>query len=155
MLHHITLDILKKESMSGIELMDEIEYYTDWRPSPGSIYPLLSKLEEQSLIKLVKSDDPNLKRYALTKTGVKAKEEQRKLKPVLKSRFYSIQKIFWKLFEGMSETLFDNYLGLLKAIERIHPLIKNNPEASLKVQNLLLETMKEINQVKGQLEESK
>ena len=79
MLRHIILNTLRRDPMSGSELMDEMEYYTDWRPSPGSIYPLLAKLDEQGLIELVKSEDLSLKRYALTSAGIKAVKEHRKL----------------------------------------------------------------------------
>ena len=68
---HITLDSIKNMPTSGSELMDEIEYYTEWRPSPGSIYPLLSRLCDQGLIRLVDSDDPSVKRYTLTPDGLK------------------------------------------------------------------------------------
>jgi len=132
--------------------MDEIEYYTDWRPSPGSVYPLLSKLEKAGLIELVELDEPSLKRYSLTKAGIKVIEERRKMEPNLRSHFHSIQKIHWKLFEGMHENLFENYSRLLKAIEKIHPLIKNNPEASSRIQELLLETAKKVENISRQLE---
>jgi len=155
MLRHITLNILKKEPISGTELMDEIEYYTDWRPSPGSVYPLLSKLEEQGLIELVESDDPTLKRYILTKSGIQLLEEYRKFEPNIRSRYHSIQKIYWKLFEGMDETLFETYSRFLKAIEEIHLLIKDNPEASSMIQKLLIEASKKLEKIFKELEKQK
>lgn len=151
MLHNITLGILKREPMSGIELMDEIEDYTDWRPSPGSIYPLLSKLEEQGQIKPIESDEPSLKRYALTQSGMTTLEENRKLEPHIRSRFHSIQKVYWKLVEGMHEDLFETQSQLLNAIEKIHPLLKNNPEASSKIQRVLRETAEKIDDIHRQL----
>jgi len=155
MLQHITLDILRRGARSGVELMDEIEFYTDWRPSPGSVYPLLSKLEEQGLIEYVESDDPSLKRYALTKSGVQLLEEHRKFKPNLRSRYHSIQKIYWKLFEGMDEPLFETYLSFLKTIEKIHPLIKDNPEMSLRIREVLLEVSTKVEKVYNLLEKEK
>lgn len=155
MLHHITLGILKLEPRSGTELMDAIEYYTDWRPSPGSIYPLLSKLDEQGLIMPVESDDPALKKYALTPTGIKAIEKHRKIGPDFRSRYHSIQKMYLKLFRGMHEDLFEAYSRLFNAIERIHPLIKNNPEASSKIQEFLQETAEKIKEINRQLEKQK
>lgn len=152
MLRHITLDILKREPSSGSELVDEIEYYTDWRPSAGSIYPLLSKLEKQGLIQLVESEDPSLKRYALTPAGVKAIEEQRKLQPGPKAHYHSVQKIYWKLFEGMNEDLFEAQSALLEAIEKVHPLLKSNPRASSKINELLQETAEKIKEISRQLE---
>ncbi len=135
--------------------MDEIEYYTDWRPSPGSVYPLLSKLEKQGLIELVESDDPTLKRYALTKSGLQLIEAYRKFEPNIRSRYHSIQKIYWKLFEGMNEDLFETFSRLLKAIEEIHLLIKDNTEASSMIQKLLLEASKKVEKIFEELEKQK
>jgi len=137
--------------MSGSELMDEIEYYTDWRPSPGSIYPLLSKLDELGLIEFVESEDPFLKRYALTSTGLGAIEEHRKVDSHIRSRYYSIQKMYWKLFRGMDEGLFEAYFGLLMALENIHLLLERNPEAVPMVQDLLRGTAKKVEEISGQL----
>jgi len=151
MLRNITLSILKREPMSGIELMEEIEEYTDWRPSPGSIYPLLSSFEKRGLIKPIESDDPSLKRYALTQSGITALEEHRKLEPHIRSRFYSIQKIRWILFEGMDEGLFESQSRLLKTIEKINPLLKSSPEASSNVQKLLQEVTEKVEEIHRQL----
>jgi DNA-binding PadR family transcriptional regulator len=46
------LYMLGERPMNGAELMDAMESmsYGAWRPSPGSIYPLLSKMVEERLI---------------------------------------------------------------------------------------------------------
>jgi hypothetical protein len=43
-LRHYVLNLLREKPMSGSELMDEIEEETGgrWKPSPGSLYPLLA-----------------------------------------------------------------------------------------------------------------
>lgn len=58
--------ILSKTEMTGSELMDEIETQTNgwWKPSPGSIYPLLKSLEEDSMIS--KKEDG---KYSITEKG--------------------------------------------------------------------------------------
>jgi len=155
LLYHITLGIFKQKPMAGSELVESIEYYTDWRPSPGSIYPLLAKLQEQGLIEVTESDDASLKRYALTPKGLEAVEEHRRHKPHLRSRYHSIQKIYWKLCEEIPEDLFEAQSHLLEIIERIHILIRNNPEASLKIRNLLQETTEQIREIQSQLERKK
>jgi DNA-binding PadR family transcriptional regulator len=55
--------------MNGAEIMDGIENMSQgwWRPSPGSVYPMLEEMAQDGLIK--KRDDG---RYELTS---KAKEE--------------------------------------------------------------------------------
>ena len=54
--------ISKSESpISGYSLMKLIEEETGfWRPSPGSIYPLLTSLEEEGLVKHFKEKDKKL-----------------------------------------------------------------------------------------------
>jgi DNA-binding PadR family transcriptional regulator len=44
---------LNERPKNGAEIMDAIEAmsYGNWRPSPGSIYPMLNKMVEEGLIK--------------------------------------------------------------------------------------------------------
>ena len=152
LLHHITLDIINREPMSGSELMDEIEYYTDWRPSPGSIYPILSKLGKEGLIEIVESEDLSLKRYALTPAGRTVVEDHRQhAYPHVKSRFHSLQKTYWILFEGMPEDVFEAFSKLLETVEKTAPLLERNPEASAKIQELLRDTTKKIEKIRRQV----
>ncbi len=149
MLQHITLSILEAKPMSGSELMDEIEYYTDWRPSPGSIYPLLSKLGEEGLIEQLTSEDPFLKRYSLTPSGVKEVEKRKGLEPQIRSRHNSLQKIYWRLFRKMDSSLFEAYLRLLNALEEANPLLATRPEAAQQIRDLLMKTSASIEEIMG------
>jgi len=56
--------------MSGTEIMQALHDKTEgeWHPSPGTIYPLLSSLEESGIIKTVKVEGRS-KTYSLTETG--------------------------------------------------------------------------------------
>ncbi|MDA4125028.1 MAG: PadR family transcriptional regulator [Thaumarchaeota archaeon] len=62
-LRMMVLTILRTSPKNGVEIMDGIESMTRgwWRPSPGSIYPLLKQLDEDGLVKA--KDDG---RYQLT-----------------------------------------------------------------------------------------
>jgi DNA-binding PadR family transcriptional regulator len=155
LLLHISLDIFKKKPTSGSELMDEIEYYTEWRPSPGSIYPLISKLCGHGLIELVDSDDPSVKRYTLTKEGIKKIKEHNEQGPNFESRFHSIQKIYWMLFKGINKDLFRALSKLLETLENGYPLIMNDSVSSLKVREKLLETAERIEKIYKKLENKK
>lgn len=70
-LRYRLLKMLSEKSMSGSEIMSEIEKQTNgyWKPSPGSIYPLLSWLQDQGYIKESVQQDPGIRRYALTDPG--------------------------------------------------------------------------------------
>jgi DNA-binding PadR family transcriptional regulator len=75
-----TLQSLSKEPHSGYELIAKIKEKTngDWIPSKGAVYPILSSLEKEGLIR-VKSIGPRSKRvYQATPTGRKLIQEMRK-----------------------------------------------------------------------------
>ncbi len=65
-LRYVALYSLSQSPKNGAEIMDEVEKMSmgAWRPSPGSIYPLLNNLLEEGLIR--KRDD---QRYELTSAG--------------------------------------------------------------------------------------
>jgi DNA-binding PadR family transcriptional regulator len=58
--------IVSEKPRNGVEIMDVMEANSQgwWRPSPGSIYPLLDNMVKEGL--LSKSED---KRYSLTQQG--------------------------------------------------------------------------------------
>jgi DNA-binding PadR family transcriptional regulator len=53
----------------GYELMKRLEEKADgrWRPSPGSVYPMLQQLEDEGLIS--STEDGGRKTFALTESG--------------------------------------------------------------------------------------
>jgi DNA-binding PadR family transcriptional regulator len=70
LLRHIIPRLLKSRDMTGTEIMQSLHELTDgeWNPSPGTIYPLLSSLEESGIIKTVKQEGRS-KTYSLTEEG--------------------------------------------------------------------------------------
>ena len=63
--------------MSGSEIMDQIQKHTSgaWKPSPGSIYPLLSSLEDSAYIKELPKEN-GVKRYQITENGKSLLEKE-------------------------------------------------------------------------------
>jgi len=76
------LELLSEKPMSGSEIMNEIAKKTDgrWKPSPGSVYPLLSWLQDNNYIKELPAEQDGMKRYTLTEKGKALLEEQRKIR---------------------------------------------------------------------------
>ena len=60
-----------KKELSGNELREYIERITSgkWKPSPGSIYPIISEMESEGLIELVSGDSKKIKIYRVTDLG--------------------------------------------------------------------------------------
>jgi len=76
-LRHHVLSALNEKPMSGSELMEEISKNTGghWKPSPGSIYPMLAWLQDNQYIKELPQEN-GLKRYELTMGGKELLKEE-------------------------------------------------------------------------------
>jgi DNA-binding PadR family transcriptional regulator len=70
LLRHLIPRLLKSRDMTGTEIMQSLHDLTEgeWNPSPGTIYPLLSSMEESGIIKTVKTEGRS-KTYSLTEEG--------------------------------------------------------------------------------------
>ena len=120
MLRHITLILLNETPLSGSEISEEIYSYMEWKPSPGSIYPLLSNLQEEGLIEPAEDSDPTLKRFSLTKKGEIEIEIHRHHDQEIRNRSKNIRKIYWQLLRRMSERLYESYVALQDQIEKTY-----------------------------------
>ena len=97
------LYMLGERPMNGAEIMDSMESmsYGAWRPSPGSIYPLLSKMVEENLI--TKREDG---RYVLASEGY---DRINYFGDSFGNKQYTVSSIL---------TEFDNYLSYMEDLEK-------------------------------------
>lgn len=95
-LKYSVLKLLKEQPLSGSEIMTKIEENTEghYKPSPGSIYPLLAWLQEKGYTKESKSEEPNIKRYKLTVEGEAFLEEHTKRREQIQDRFEAFRPPF-------------------------------------------------------------
>jgi DNA-binding PadR family transcriptional regulator len=84
----LVLSMLSSSPKNGVEIMNEIEITTRgwWRPSPGSVYPVLDQLSKEGLIK--KRDDG---KYELTEKGDSQLEDWPPFGPRRRSRPQSVE----------------------------------------------------------------
>jgi DNA-binding PadR family transcriptional regulator len=137
LLRHLSFQFLRKSPMSGSEIVDRIEEYTGWRPSPGSIYPLLSHMQEAGLIQPYEDEDPALKRFELTDMGRARAEEMLAHDEQMKNRNSTIRRMYWRLHVGMTEELYVSLSHLLGTLEEVYSDNKGNPEVSAKLRTAL------------------
>jgi len=77
LLKFLVLKMINEKPISGAEIVEEIEKQTgSWKPSSGSIYPLLARLHEKGLTKELPTDEQGLKRYSFTDEGKRFFEKQ-------------------------------------------------------------------------------
>jgi DNA-binding PadR family transcriptional regulator len=90
-IRYYVLRLLSEKAMSGSEIIQHIEEKSGgrWRPSPGSVYPLLAWLQENKYVKEIPAEEPGMKRYMLTGEGKKLLEEYEKRRSKMEERFES------------------------------------------------------------------
>jgi DNA-binding PadR family transcriptional regulator len=150
-LRYVVLLLMKQGHMSGSELMDAIEDYTGWRPSPGSMYPLLAELDRQGLITQAPSDDPYLKQFAITPAGRRSVDEFRDVGH-FRARVHSIRRMYWKLYEEMDDALFAAFSALLDTVEQAHAALKATANASEALRVILDDATRDVRELERTLE---
>ena len=143
-LRYIVLNALNFRPMSGSEFMEEVEEVTGWKPSPGSIYPLLAKLRKENYIERVESEEPGLKCFTLTGKGREEFGRYKKRGDLFRDSYHSIRRIYLKLFKEMDEELYKASLRLFDVIEDVDVTLKEKKETSEKVQLILNNAAEEI-----------
>jgi DNA-binding PadR family transcriptional regulator len=78
LLRFMVLKYLVEKPMSGAEIVEAIERETGgkWKPSSGSIYPLLGWLQDKEFASEVSAVESGMKRYSLTDKGKEFFKEQ-------------------------------------------------------------------------------
>jgi len=96
-LRFYVLKLLSEKPMSGSEIMQEIENTSrgHWKPSPGSIYPLMAWLQDKGYVEEIPTTEKGMKRYTLTDQGKKFLEEHVKRKEEIQKRFQFIGPPFF------------------------------------------------------------
>ena len=71
LLKFLVLKMLSEKPMSGAEIAQQIEKQTGdrWKPSPGSIYPLLLWLHKNGFTSESSKNESTIKKYTLTSEG--------------------------------------------------------------------------------------
>ena len=162
-LRYHVLEALNEKAMSGSELMDQIQKHTDgvWKPSPGSIYPLLAWLQDNAYVKEIPTEN-GLKRYELTQTGKDFLEEQTKMRekftenagfmasPFLERMFGNLPEEKTKEIRNSTKRLMISSIRLVKTL-RSHYSGEHLDE-SLKV---LDETSRKLDEIRLKIEGEK
>jgi DNA-binding PadR family transcriptional regulator len=132
--YHV-LEALNEKPMSGSELMEQIEKHTggSWKPSPGSIYPLLSWLQDNGYVKELPTEN-GLKRYELAQTGKAFLEEQT-----------TVRKKFREEAGFLTEPFFERFFMKIppEKTAQIRLSMKRLGIASFKLGNTLRENFSE------------
>ena len=81
LLRFLVLKLLSEKPMAGAEIVEEISVQTNgrWKPSPGSIYPLLAWMLKRGFTTELPKNPEGFKRYMFTPAGQIFLEKQIRL----------------------------------------------------------------------------
>ncbi len=150
----IVLKILNEKDFTGYGLIKEIEEKTGfWKPSPGSMYPLMNDLLEKKLVTCKKNN--NQKIYSITDEGRKVYMEIKAKKQKIINEILDGVKFLGVLGEKEEETRPIIYL--LKEFEKEDFPLKEDFESIIEFRvNLMksLEKRKDLKKINKILKES-
>jgi DNA-binding PadR family transcriptional regulator len=154
-LKYVVLKMLDEKPLSGSEIMNEIEEKTKghWKPSPGSIYPLLSWLQEKKYTEEAVNQEPGMKRYTLTEEGKAFLQEHIKKQNEINERFDAFRSPFYRnlWFNAHSDEIQELWEAEKKLIKTGWRLLDSLNEKYS--EEIATQTAEVINQATGKLEE--
>jgi len=155
-LRYSVLEMLKEKPMSGSEIMSEIEEKTRgyWKPSPGSVYPLLAWLQDNGMIEELQREEGGVKRYTLTEQGKKFLEEEPKFRAGMHRglKFWAppfLGRLWFNIHPEKTSELRDSVRRLFFALFdfRINLEEKFSEEALKEMKEILDETSEKIEEM--------
>jgi DNA-binding PadR family transcriptional regulator len=157
------LEALNQKAMSGSELMEEIHKHTggNWKPSPGSIYPLLAWLQDNSFVKELPTEN-GFKRYELTQSGKEFLEEQTKIREKFRTDAGFMTNPFFDRFFGNIPQEKSNQIRasmkqlMVSSLKLGKTLRENYSETDLdEALKILNETSRKIDEINTKLKSEK
>ncbi|MBN1166249.1 MAG: PadR family transcriptional regulator [Methanospirillaceae archaeon] len=122
------LHSLKNEQKSGYDLIKEIANKTNdsWVPSKGTLYPMLTRMNEEGLIAVSETGKRSRKRYQLTDTGRKTLQNIITDRKAEKEKMYVFSDLLFEIFREGSDPLMADSMKIHLIAGKIKPEKKND-----------------------------
>ncbi|MFW9805727.1 MAG: PadR family transcriptional regulator [Candidatus Thorarchaeota archaeon] len=142
LLRHIIPRLLKSNDLTGTEIMQQLRDLTDgeWNPSPGTIYPLLSSLEDDGIIEAV-STEGRSKTYSLTEHGKKQMQLMFKHRRGAVGAKTRLGPRLWEKLLDPEERIRFHMHGMTHSVEAFDSMLES---LNKKQQQKLLHHLKEV-----------
>jgi DNA-binding PadR family transcriptional regulator len=152
--------MLREKPMSGTEIVEKIEKQTEgnWKPSPGSIYPLLAWLSDKGFTRELPRDQDGFKRYCFTEQGNKFLEKQLIQATDFQKKMEFLAPLLVKgLPIGVNQEKFKNAKEAANQLIRLFMKIRHNmnqltKEDSIEITNALNACSKRIEKIVVKME---
>jgi len=113
-------NFLTKKQQSAYDIQNDIHRLTFslWKPSPGSIYPILETLSENKQVQLEKQDNKDF--YSITETGRKSLEHFLSIKLLsnefIDSKLYDSFEPESIIFPGTTQLVHEQFTDLISVL---------------------------------------
>jgi DNA-binding PadR family transcriptional regulator len=127
---------LNERPMSGAELTSAVERELDsnWKPKPGSMYPLLKALLHEGLTREIPDEDGRIRRYELTTQGQRFLDNQvdksGELREKITHSFTPLHSPFLSVLDAHPE-ISTSLQDLFNAIQDLRKIIRSDPPAEI------------------------
>jgi len=121
------LHSLKNEQKSGYDLIKEIALKTNdsWVPSKGTLYPMLTRMEEEGLIAVSETGKRSKTLYQLTDTGRTTLQNIISDKKAEREKMYVFSGLLFEIFSEGSDPLMTDSMKIHLIAGNIRPEKKN------------------------------
>ncbi|MEJ2271681.1 MAG: PadR family transcriptional regulator [Candidatus Bathyarchaeota archaeon] len=155
------LKLLNEKPFSGSEIMNEIEKETDeqWKPSPGSIYPLLAWLQDKNYTEIALNQEPGMKRYTLTDEGKEFLQEHIKRRSEIRKRFGGFRPHFmshwFNSYPKNTNGLLEEGKNFMKASWKLLDKLreKYTEEAAMQAKEVIKQASEKLNEIADSIEQ--
>lgn len=114
--------VVKEHPIHGYRIMELIEEKIGYKPSPGSVYPILNALVSKGYLRF--EMDGKRKLYSPTKSGLKVHEEFESKRVELISTYRDLSESVSKLMgEKKAEILLPNNMGHSKQLAVVRKIL--------------------------------
>ncbi|UCD26895.1 MAG: PadR family transcriptional regulator [Candidatus Bathyarchaeota archaeon] len=162
-LKYSVLKLLDEKPRAGSEIMNEIEIKTEgnWKPSPGSIYPLLAWLQDKGYTKEAPDQEPGMKRYTLTDEGKAFLEEHVKRRKEIRERFGAFRPPFHRFpwfnsYPEKAQELLEAGKSFMKASWNLLDNLreKYTEDAATQAKEVIKQATEKLNEIAKKLEQA-
>lgn len=149
--------LIEEKELSGTEITDKLKKGTGWEPSPGTLYPLLDKLENQGFVNSEKQG--RRRNLQITQKGEQRFEEFQKDQEKYWGELIQTFKNYKEMFdqdeledfiavleqakEGNYETPYPIMISY-RIIDKLHKYDRQTTEKQEKINQILERTLHEI-----------
>lgn len=124
--------MLLKKPMCGYDIMKYIqEHFGCWKPSPGSVYPMLKRMEHDGLI--TKKQEGRKKIYLITERGDLQIQRFSKIREDIREKFMSMIRLLGDHHAGSD--MMKNFVEARKLMHEI----RNDPRKRGKLNKIIID----------------